>query len=108
MTHESRGEELLLSLDPDLNIFALANSMDLLRDHDAPPDRVLTWFRDGFERRIHLRPAEAGGVDMEVAMEGRRDGQEARRREPFETGLLREAVRPALVRAIEAANELSP
>lgn len=43
----------LATLDPKLNVFALANGMDLRPEGDA---RVLEWYRDGLDRRIRLEP----------------------------------------------------
>ncbi|MEQ9569021.1 MAG: hypothetical protein RLN75_02430, partial [Longimicrobiales bacterium] len=77
------GDGIFARVDSDLNIFALANGMDLYRDHAEPPDRVLEWFRDGLERRIHLRPAGEGALEVEVAAEGKIDGVRRSRRAPF-------------------------
>ena len=100
------GGEAFAGVDVDLNIFALANGMDLYRDHTDPPDRVLEWFRDGLERRIHLRPASAGSLDMEVAALGKFDGRRMARRAPFRTSVAAGELRGLLVEAIDAANAL--
>lgn len=100
------GGDALAGVDVDLNIFALANGMDLFRDHTDPPDRVLEWFRDGLERRIHLRPAAAGTLDMEVAALGKIDGERRARRTSFRSSVATGELRGLLVEAIDAANAL--
>lgn len=100
------GGDALAGVDVDLNIFALANGMDLYRDHTDPPDRVLEWFRDGLERRIHLRPSPAGTLDMEVAALGKIDGERRVRRAPFRSSVATGELRGLLIDAIDAANAL--
>ena len=47
------------AVDRKLNVFALANGMDLDRRGDV---RVLGWFRDGLERSIRVEPGEGAGT----------------------------------------------
>ena len=47
------------AVDRKLNVFALANGMDLDRKGDA---RVLEWFRDGLERSVRVEPGEGAGT----------------------------------------------
>jgi hypothetical protein len=47
------------ALDRKLNVFALANGMDLDRRGGA---RVLGWYRDGMERRVRIEPGAADGT----------------------------------------------
>lgn len=100
------GGEAFAPVDADLNIFALANGMDLFFDHADPPDRVLEWFRDGLERRIHLRPASGNAFDLEVAARGKIDGVRRERRQPFRDGVAPGQLKRLLVAAIDAANEI--
>jgi hypothetical protein len=97
----------LEAVDPVLNIFALANSMDLHRDHLDPPDRVLEWFRDGLERRIHLMPAEGGAITVQLAAGtwGERDtGHRVTLGDPVSAADLKRR----LSEAVDAANALTP
>src|SRR5688572_30353745 len=45
-------------VDRKLNVFALANGMDLDRRGEA---RVLGWYREGLERQVRIEPGEADG-----------------------------------------------
>lgn len=56
--HSGTGDRALFTaIDAKLNMFALANGMDLLKG-DA--DRRLEWFTDGMERGIVIEAATAG------------------------------------------------
>jgi hypothetical protein len=46
-------------MDRKLNVFALANGMDLDRRGEA---RVLQWYRDGMERCVRVEPGEGDGT----------------------------------------------
>jgi hypothetical protein len=46
-------------VDRRLNVFALANGMDLDRRGEV---RVLGWYRDGMERSVRIEPGEADGT----------------------------------------------
>ncbi|MSR37161.1 MAG: hypothetical protein EXR95_11070 [Gemmatimonadetes bacterium] len=54
---ERRPAASLEAVDRKLNVFALANGMDLSRREET---RVLEWYRDGLERRIRVEPSEGG------------------------------------------------
>lgn len=100
------GDEVFTAVDPDLNIFALANGMDLYRDHVDPPDRVLEWFRDGLERRIHLLAAAKNAFDVEVAARGKIDGAHREARVGFREGIAPGQLKGLLAEAIDAANTI--
>ena len=101
--------DVLQSLDTDLNIYALANGMELLRDRVEAPDRVLTWYSDGAERQIVIRPAAGSeAVDVHVGVGG--GGPHHRppeRTEPFRTGVAPGELRRLLDDATTAANALA-
>jgi hypothetical protein len=52
-------EAPFLQIDPKLNIYALANGLDLLKNRSGRPDRALEWYSDGMERRATI-VAEGG------------------------------------------------
>jgi hypothetical protein len=99
---------VLQEIDPDLNIFALANGVDLLRDAD-PPARVLEWYRDGMDRRVVVTPAagDSGGVDLAVQAEARGDAGRRRLTHPFQAGAAPGQLREVLPRAVDACNALA-
>jgi hypothetical protein len=43
------------AVDPKLNVFALANGMDLTKSDDS---RSLEWFTEGLERSLPIEPDE--------------------------------------------------
>lgn len=92
-------------LDEILNIFALANSVDLLRGQGQ--DRVLEWYRDRGTRRIHLTPGEGAGFEVDVAAEFSRDGSRHEIRDRFRAGVAAGELKAILIEAIEAANDLA-
>ena len=100
------SEGQLDAVDALLNVFALANSMDLHRDHLDPPDRVLVWFRDGLERRIHLRPAAGGSIAMELAA-GEWGAREPGLRVAFDDPMAPSEIKARLPDAVDAANGLT-
>lgn len=97
-------------LDPDLTIFALANGMDLARERGDVPCRSLEWFREGLERAIRIE-ADGGVASVWVlARRGRRSQPgEARRELRGRVSIpeLKEALRPLMNEALEAANALA-
>jgi hypothetical protein len=100
---------VLEEIDPDLNIFALANGLDLLRDPGDRPARVLEWYREQMERRLVLTPsAEAPdtAVDVELHVEARVDGQRRLLSRGFLEATPPGELREALPRAVEACNAL--
>lgn len=46
-------------IDAKLNIYALANGLDLLKNQSGRPGRTLEWYGDGLERRASI-VAEGG------------------------------------------------
>lgn len=102
-------ESALQAIDPELNIFALANGVDLMRE---PQRRVLEWYREGMERRIHIEPSgdvPAGGVDLAVGAGARRESDKVRLDlvRAFREGVAPGELRGLLPEAIEAANALT-
>ena len=105
-------EGLLRELDPVLNVFALANGLDLHKNVSGPHDRLLGWYREGMERFLRLEPEPDGTgrfVDWAEALHSRQ--RAARRgRRPVERALtadsLRRELRALLERGIEQANAL--
>ena len=110
----SRTGGVLSEIDPDLTIFALANGLDLLRDPDGHPARVLEWYSEKMERRIVLTPAggpssggPAGALDVAVAAEARLDGAKRELRRSFRTAVAPGQLKATLPEAIEAGNALT-
>lgn len=91
-------------LDEVLNIFALANSVDLI--HGEGRDRVLEWYRDRGTRRIHLMCGDASSFDLDIAAEFSGGGARHEVRERFRTGVAAGEIKGLLVEAIDAANAL--
>ena len=56
---DGRPAASMEAVDRKLNVFALANGMDLDRKGDA---RVLEWFRDGLERSVRVEPGTGAGT----------------------------------------------
>jgi hypothetical protein len=101
---------VLQEIDSDLNIFALANGLDLYRDPEDRPARVLEWYGDQMERRIVLTPVagrSARGLDLAIGAESRREGRRHLLSRPFRTGVAPGELRDTLPRAIDAANALT-
>ena len=111
-----RGSEALdaslREIDPDLNIFALANGLDLHRNLAGTPDRVLGWYREGMERFLRLEPEVDGTESFALWAEAvrTREGtsRSARRevRRGVPTTSLRQELRAMLAQGIESANAL--
>lgn len=59
----SNGGQAFDALDPRLNVFALANGMDLSK---TPESRRLEWFSEGLERGILIEQVPGGGYDVAV------------------------------------------
>lgn len=106
----SQPEGVLQEIDSSLNIFALANGLDLFRDPDGSPARMLEWYRDGMERRIHVVAAAtspSGALDLEVSAIARHEGTKLELRRGFRTAVAPGQMKAALPEAIEAANGLT-
>jgi hypothetical protein len=107
-------EALLEELDPFLNVFALANGLDLDKDPPDPPARLLGWYRDGMERFLRLEPEQGATGRLLVWAEAiqKRDGRTHRGRRPVQGPLagesLHQDLRAVLERGIEQANALGP
>lgn len=109
-------EAPLLDIDPELNIFALANGLDLYRNHRGGVDRVLEWYRDGMERRICIvadgDPSDDGSPAYTVFAEAtrKREGVRASGRRDLERAApfdqIRGRLRALLADGIDRANEL--
>ena len=91
-------------LDEVLNIFALANSIDLVQGDGR--DRVLEWYRDRGTRRIHLVPGDASSFDVDVAAEFTVSGVRREVRSRFRSSVAEGEIRALLVEAVDGANAL--
>ena len=102
--------DVLNTLDSELNIFALANGMELIRDRSGSPDRVLTWYSDGAERQIIVTAHAAqpeGAVDVRVGVGGGGlDHRPPEATESFREGIAPGELRKLLEEAVTSANNL--
>jgi hypothetical protein len=93
-------------LDAKLNIYALANGMDLVKE---PTKRTLGWYREGLERGILIEASDGGTVSVTAACWKTSDPAE-RRTAPQHEALtpddLAARLSPILEAALEAANGL--
>lgn len=93
-------------LDATLNIYALANGMDLVKE---PTTRRLGWYRDGMERGIVLE-ADADGALTVTALSWRTSDPSTARRAPQRESMppeeLANELSTILEAALEAANAL--
>lgn len=111
-TEEEGGtlEAPLEAIDSELNIFALANGLDLYRNVSDRPDRVLEWYREGMERRIVLRAEAPDRYVVRVGATRRRQGvetsTEAELSSPLTAQELADGLRPLLAEGIDRANGL--
>lgn len=106
-------EAPFLDIDPELNIYALANGLDLLKNDSGQPDRTLEWYRDRMERRVRF-VAKRGAprrYALEVGASRKEDGV---RLEVLRTVLddapfdeLGPGLRGLLAEAVDRANELT-
>jgi hypothetical protein len=94
------------ALDAKLNIYALANGMDLVKE---PGLRTLGWYREGLERGIVITASPTGELSVTAACWKTSDPT-ARRTAPQHDGIapdeLAERITPILEAALEAANGL--
>lgn len=106
-------EAPFLDIDPELNIYALANGLDLLKNDSGRPDRTLEWYRDRMERRVRLVSAGVSPprCSIQVGASRKEDGV---RLEVLRTVLddapfddLRSGLRGMISEAIDRANELT-
>jgi hypothetical protein len=91
-------------LDEILNIFALANSIDLVRGDEG--DRLLEWYRDRGTRRIHLMSGDASSYDVDISTEFNVEGVRREVRDRFRSGVAAGEIRTLLGEAVERANAL--
>jgi len=108
---DGADEQLLEQIDPDLNIFALANGLDLYRDRSDRPDRVLEWYRDGLLRRVRIVAVEADRLDVHFGAARRLTGDGPHGWWPLEEGLpgeeLASSFRSLLAEAVARANDVT-
>jgi len=101
----------LEEIDPDLNIFALANGLDLYRDRSDRSDRVLEWYRDGMVRRARLVAVAGDRVDVHYGAARRAGDDGPSGWWPLEEGLdgstLASTLRSVLASAVARANDLT-
>lgn len=113
MAHEDDGNEAsLLDIDPDLNIFALANGMDLLKNRSGRPERTLEWYREGMERRIGIEAdEEKGSLRIWVGATRKKEGRRWEARREVENGVtladFRAKLRDGLSDCVDEANHLT-
>lgn len=93
------GDGPLERLDPTLNIYALANGMDLDKE---PSLRRLRWYRDGLERGIVLEAGTDGSVSVS-AVSWETDDPTSERRAPERDTLPAEDLSARLSIILEAA-----
>ena len=98
MSEETRFE----AIDPKLNMFALANGMDLTK---GPDFRRLEWFTDGLERGI-LIEADADDAFRVGVLSWPTGSTEISARASAGAGLSAEELIKGLQTAIDKANEL--
>ena len=107
---DSTRPEPFESIDSKLNIFALANGLDLFKDEGAAASRTLEWYRDGMERRIRLVAGDDGTIAVAVEAARKVDGVPHRALASFRDGLeaqvLHESLTGILEEGIERANAL--
>jgi hypothetical protein len=106
-------EAPLRELDSQLNIFALANGMDLLKNAGGRPGRLLQWYRDGLERGLHVEPDGDGPGTVSLWAVAWKDDAGARteKRSALATatpsGKLKDELKRLLPRGVDAANAFS-
>jgi len=89
------------ALDPKLNIFALANGMDLVKETSS---RRLGWYREGLERGILVEARTDGTLDV-TAMCWKTHDMASARRAPQRTGVSAESLVAELSTLLESALE---
>ena len=100
-------EAPFLDVDPKLNIYALANGLDLLKNHSGSPDRTLEWYREGMERRASI-VAEGGSpprFSVWAAASRKQDGTPLSARRAVSATVDLEGIREGLTELIEKAME---
>jgi hypothetical protein len=94
-------------LDATLNIYALANGMDLVKE---PGRRTLGWYREGLERGILIEASGTGALSVSAACWKTSDPS-VRRTAPQHEAILPDHLAShlsaTLEAALEAANGLS-
>jgi len=90
------------AIDPRLNVFALANGMDLAKDAES---RRLEWFSDGLERGIVIRADGESGFAIDVVAWRTRTTEVTNQRE-LATRVEAGSISAVLSDAIDAANGL--
>lgn len=96
------GEDRFDAIDARLNVFALANGMDLTKDADF---RRLEWFTEGLERGILIEAGDDGAFRVHV-LSWPSGSAEIRGRASLGDGLSEAELAGLLPSAIDAANEL--
>ncbi len=90
------------AIDPKLNVFALANGMDLIK---GPDFRRLEWFTEGLERGILIESDGDGALRLGV-LSWPTGSTEISARAAAGEGLSGEELITSLQTAIDAANKL--
>jgi hypothetical protein len=97
------------AVDRKLNVFALANGIDLTRLGDA---RVLAWYRDGMERGVRVEPGGGDGtwaIRATAAPDGRTPARAVVRtlESALDVGQILSRFKELMAGALDAANALS-
>lgn len=101
--HEETGDAGPFgTIDARLNVFALANGMDLTK---GAAHRRLEWFKEGLERGIRIDAEAAGSFGVRV-MSWRTGAEESNAESSVGSGLTAEAIGLLLSDIIETANAL--
>lgn len=104
--HQADPAGIFENVDPKLNIFALANGMNLVKE---PEERRLEWYRDRRERGIVIRGSAGGGISVAALSwdTGRReDALRKTVHEDLRPDKLTQELSATLEEALTAANEL--
>lgn len=102
-------ESAFLDFDPKLNVYALANGLDLLKNHSGSPDRTLEWYRDGMERRASIvaEPGSPPRFTLWAAASRRQDGTPLAVRLPVGEPIDLDQLRDGPIELLEGAMKYS-
>ena len=102
MGESPADDGLFAAVDPTVNVFALANGLDLRREESS---RRLEWYADGSERGVRIDPDEQGTFRI-VALAWATDDPDALRSREIAAGLSEGRLAQALTTAVTTANTL--
>jgi hypothetical protein len=90
------------AIDPKLNMFALANGMDLLKSDES---RRLVWFMGGLERGLEITSGSPDGFSIDASAWPTRSPDELKTA-PVSEGVAGSDVTGTLEQGIEVANSI--